>query len=580
MAAPTIVQTSQNGTTTTNTTSHSITMPGGITNGNLLLCIFSCDGIVNATASSGWIKVARGTQGGTVTGVLFYKYATGSDSLTVTTDISEQSTHIVYELNNAAPPIVEITNGNSADADPPNNDTGTSREYLWIATHSSDSTTTASAAPSGYSGLLTQTATGAQGATTATAYKTATASSENPGTFTSASDQWVAATVALGPKDSYYLDILNGATGSNDNSAGSIAWSNPTNITAEDLTYATVTQSGTTATNYLKGLSFGGAVPTNGSILGVKVEVIKSRTGGTTGGVRDSVVSLVKAGSVVGSNKATSTLYKADTDDAFYYGGATDLWSTGLYPSDVNDANFGVVFSTQGSSAGTDRVGRVDGMRIFVYYTLPTANSGDMSTFYDDFDDNSIDTGKWTAANISSGTIAETGGKLVVTFPSSPATGGGSLVSKNNYTLVSNAAFVKLDSKPASGGDEATMKLTRDSSSYLAIGYDGTTDKIVCARAITTTGYSNVYNVAYDSTNHKWLRIREASGTIYWEASPTGLAGSWSTLYSETAPFTVTNLTVTLIAQDFVPVTGGATWDYFNVSPATATPLRRMMGYG
>lgn len=373
MAAPTIVQTSQSGTSTVNTTSHAITLPGGITNGNLLLCIFSCDGIVNATASSGWIKVARGTQGGTVTGVLFYKYATGSDSLTVTTDISEQSTHQVYELNNAAPPIVEITNGNSADADPPNNDTGTSREYLWIATHSSDAQTIATVAPSGYSGLLTETAAGAQGASTSTAYKTATASSENPGVFTSAADQWVAATIALGPKDSYYLDILNGATGSNDNSAGSIAWSNPTNITAEDLTYATVTQSGTTATNYLKGLSFGGAVPTNGSILGVKVEVIKSRTGGTTGGVRDSVVSLVKAGSVVGSNKATSTLYKTDVDDAFYYGGATDLWSTGLYPSDVNDANFGVVFSTQGSTAGTDRTGRVDGMRIFVYYTLPSA---------------------------------------------------------------------------------------------------------------------------------------------------------------------------------------------------------------
>lgn len=374
MAYPTIVQTSKNGTNTSNTTSHSITLPGSITNGNLLLCVFSCDGIVNASPSSGWTKVARGTQGGTVTGVIFYKYATGSDSLTVTTDISEQSTHIVYEFNNAAPPIVEVTNGNGTDADPPSNATGTSREYLWIATHSSDSTTTASVAPSGYSGLLTQTASGAQGATTATAYKTATASTEDPGVFTSASDQWVTTTIALGPLDSYYLAVLGGATGSNDNSAGSIAWSNPTNISSEDLTYASATQSGTSVTNYLKALTYGGAIPSNGSILGVKVEVIKSRTGGTTGGVRDSVVSLVKGGTISGANKATSVLWKTDTDDAIYYGGATDLWSLSLTSSDINDTNFGFVFASVGSTAGTDRVARVDGMRVLVYYTANTSS--------------------------------------------------------------------------------------------------------------------------------------------------------------------------------------------------------------
>lgn len=571
MAAPTIVQ-STSGGNSANTTSHSITMPGGMTNGNLIVVIWGCDGNTPLTFTSGWTKIDQEAQGAVVKGVILYKYVTGSDSLTITTNASEQSSSIVYELNNAAPPLTASSSGNSTNGDPPNLATDKSRDYLWIAAYISDDQNVASAAPSGYANLITKNGGSTGAASISTADKTATASSEDPGTFTSATEQWVTFTLGFGAKDSYYLALLETNTGSNDNSAGSFAWSNATAVSgAEDGTFAFATLSGTSNSNYLKAVGFGAAIDSSASILGVKLSMVKARTGGTTGAGRDAILKLLKAGTLTGNDKADTATNWLTTSDTVNYGGYGDLWGVSLYPDDINNANFGVEFAVKGSTAGTDRVANVDNLSFIIQYSLPAASSGGMSTFSDNFDDNSTDTGKWTATNIGTGTIAETGGKLVVTFPGSPATGGGQYVSVNNYDLVANAAFIKLDTAPASGGDEAKLQLYRDATSYLDFGYDGTTDKIVAAKGVTGIGYTNMANTAYNSTNHKWLRIREASGTIYWDTSTDGI--TWSNFHSLATPFSVSNLTVKIITQDFVFVSGGATFDNFNTVPAKANFL-------
>jgi hypothetical protein len=367
---PSVVNSAKGGTTTTNTTSHPITMPASIVAGNLLVCIFTTDGNPQVTQSGGWTRIIQEAQGANVKTVIFFKYATGGDTLTLTTDTAEQSTHICYQLQDAAPPIAQASQGNSTNSNPPLLNTGTSRDYLWMAVRGGDSTVVASGAPSGYANLNSQTASGTGGASTSVAYKTATAASDDPGTFTSSSEQWVAFTLAFGYYGQYDLVIGDAPTGSNDASYGSGAWTNPTNITDRDEVYATRQASGTGATNYLKANNFGLSVPSGATILGIQVSIKKLRTGGTTGNTRDNSLRLLDAsGAVTGDNKADTATNWGTTDDTYVYGGASDLWGASWTYSDVNDADFGVVLSVAGATSGSDRTANVDNIRVIVYYT-------------------------------------------------------------------------------------------------------------------------------------------------------------------------------------------------------------------
>lgn len=84
--------------------------------------------------------------------------------------------------------------------------------------------------------------------------------------------------------------------------------------------------------------------------------------------ITDNIVRLVKAGVVVGDNKATVTQYPSG-DVVAQYGGATDLWGTTWTPAEVNASNFGVVLS----STVTAGLAKVDSIAVLVVYSLPTS---------------------------------------------------------------------------------------------------------------------------------------------------------------------------------------------------------------
>jgi hypothetical protein len=181
----------------TNTTSHAITLPSGVQSGDLLVCTFSSDGNPTCTDnSSTWTKLGQASNSTIVTGAIFWKRATGSDALTITTSASEQSSHVVLRVSSAGDPTGTASNGSSTNSDPASHTT-TSADILWIATRSGDSTVVATAAPVDYTGLQSQAAAGTGGASTNTAERKRTAATEDPGTFTSASEQWACWTLAI-----------------------------------------------------------------------------------------------------------------------------------------------------------------------------------------------------------------------------------------------------------------------------------------------------------------------------------------------------------------------------------------------
>lgn len=83
--------------------------------------------------------------------------------------------------------------------------------------------------------------------------------------------------------------------------------------------------------------------------------------------VVDSVVRLVKGGTVVGSDKKDGTTNWPSAVATVDYGGSNDLWGTSWTPADVNGTTFGVVLSALVSSG----LAYVDTIYLTVYYSLP-----------------------------------------------------------------------------------------------------------------------------------------------------------------------------------------------------------------
>ena len=92
--------------------------------------------------------------------------------------------------------------------------------------------------------------------------------------------------------------------------------------------------------------------------------------------VLDNVVSLVKAGTIVGDNKAKTVDNWPITLTTATYGGITDTWGTTWTPFDINSADFGVVLAAVRDNNGNNsRSALVDTMRITVYYEFTTTTS-------------------------------------------------------------------------------------------------------------------------------------------------------------------------------------------------------------
>lgn len=76
------------------------------------------------------------------------------------------------------------------------------------------------------------------------------------------------------------------------NTSGTIAWSNPTFAQTSDNNRAQATLRGFDTTHILKLHNFDFHIPKGSSILGIKVEIERMQSGGTTGNVRDAHIRL------------------------------------------------------------------------------------------------------------------------------------------------------------------------------------------------------------------------------------------------------------------------------------------------
>ena len=163
----------------------------------------------------------------------------------------------------------------------------------------------------------------------------------------------------------------NPASGANNTTLGTVAWSNPGNIVAADSAFATVVLSPSQISNYLVASGMNFAIPPQSIINGIQVSVLRKEGTSLYGGIKDRSIKIVKNGAITGTEHSTGALWPT-TAASVTYGSSTDLWGTTWTPADINAAGFGAAIAvTEISSRGASETAYVDLITITVYYTPP-----------------------------------------------------------------------------------------------------------------------------------------------------------------------------------------------------------------
>ena len=147
-------------------------------------------------------------------------------------------------------------------------------------------------------------------------------------------------------------------------------WVNPGNASASDNVYSTfgnITGGAGSYTDYLVATNFGFTISTAAIVTGIIVEMERSDPNIKT---RDYRIRIVKGGTVGATERAAGATYPS-SDSYQSYGHTGDLWGEIWTNADINAANFGVAIAGQRSFASGTTAGRVDHIRITVFYSFP-----------------------------------------------------------------------------------------------------------------------------------------------------------------------------------------------------------------
>lgn len=150
------------------------------------------------------------------------------------------------------------------------------------------------------------------------------------------------------------------------------SWSSTGNVSSSDDSYASfgnLTAGLGSFTNYLVATNFGFAIPGGSTITGIVAEIERSDPNGRTADYR---IRIVKNGVIsTAADRSGGASYSA-TDTYQTFGNAVDAWGESWTSSDINSTDFGIAIAAQRALTGSTTAGRIDHIRLTVYYLIPT----------------------------------------------------------------------------------------------------------------------------------------------------------------------------------------------------------------
>ena len=154
---------------------------------------------------------------------------------------------------------------------------------------------------------------------------------------------------------------------------GSSTWASLSNCLDRDNLdntddFTTTTVPATSQSDTLATLDYGFSIPTDATILGVEVHVLKEAASAST--IYDNVVKLIKAGTLAGTSQDVAGAWDTHAGSPYTtYGGPTNLWGTTWTPAQINAADFGVGISAD-NTTGSAADARIGNVCVRVYYEV------------------------------------------------------------------------------------------------------------------------------------------------------------------------------------------------------------------
>lgn len=220
----------------------------------------------------------------------------------------------------------------------------------------------------------------------------------------------------------------------------------------------------------------------------------------------------------------------------------------------------------------------VDGVSVTksLQYNIPQPSVSDLN---DNFNDNSIDSGKW-ATYQNSATVSETNGQIEIAVTANTSGAEGDLYTVDAWDLTTGAVTVNV--KQVAYPDVDTLFIVQEVAGdrLMWLVYNTT------ATAYVQNGYSTISSgsgVSVTPGDNLYFRIREASGTVYFDYSTDG-GQNWTNAHTELVsniPWDITNSKLVLANYEFTA--SGATtettsiFDNVNVIPFTKTRSTQYM---
>jgi hypothetical protein len=269
-----------------------------------------------------------------------------------------------------------------------------------------------------------------------------------------------------------------------------------------------------------------------------------------------------------GPNRLVVCLVAVDDDNNWSSGNPPANWTvTGTRTTDtvggdcMMDAIRQAVPQT-GTSITQANIGTMnaaDYWRTLTFALAPKVEAA--STLTDDFNDDSIDTTKWNEVEIVSGVATETGTQVSCALAASANTQAG-LISLEQFNLVSSSIAVSVtDYGAASATKQLYLRAKIDVNNSIMVNWLGTGS----LRAYQQIS-SSLTAIASTTITPTDFRLRESSGTTYWEYS-TDNQDSWNILHSVANPIPVVAVYLEFGAYDSVGVAATIKFDNFNTTP-------------
>ena len=160
-----------------------------------------------------------------------------------------------------------------------------------------------------------------------------------------------------------------------------------------------------------------------------------------------------------------------------------------------------------------------------------------MATISDDFSSAS----NWT---LESGAVVISGGNLTITIPDSTGAYLDADFTASTHDLSDSTVYVEMVSLTGTRSSIEWRFLFYETRFSHEVMFDVRQGGTLRTYKRTGGSFTQTSSTTYSSTNHRWMRYREDSGTLYYEVSSD--ASSWSSIHSESTPITVTAGSVVL----------------------------------